>query len=148
MWKTTSPSPSRKHTYCPRRSLSPIAIRQSTLGSVSSVKRKLDDEKIDSYSSPRAKRFNNNPNERAGLLMAHNNTSSPLPGSLSSVGTPESLSSADSPGSGFTFRPVDSPSPNRPLQNTGDEPMNEERSGSETPTKIDQIMTSVDQSPS
>lgn len=32
-------------------------------------------------------------------------------GSLSSVGTPESLSSADSPGSGFAFRPVDSPSP-------------------------------------
>lgn len=34
-------------------------------------------------------------------------TPSPIPGSLSSVGTPESLSSADSPG--FTFRPVDSP---------------------------------------
>lgn len=45
-----------------------------------------------------------------------------LLGSLSSVGTPESLSSADSPGSGFAFRGVDSPSPT--LQGGGQgEPM-------------------------
>lgn len=53
-------------------------------------------------------------------------TASPLPGSLSSVGTPESLSSADSPG-GFSFRPVDSPSPGRPVMSVADEPMPEER---------------------
>lgn len=53
--------------------------------------------------------------------------SSPLPGTISSVGTPESLSSADSPG--FSFRPVDSPSPVRvtshnddPMSDTGDQP--------------------------
>lgn len=75
-------------------------MRASPLGP---VKRKLDEEKIDAYSSPRAKRFNSyNPSDRGGLLVTHNNTSSPLPGSLSSIGTPESLSSADSPG--FTFR--------------------------------------------
>lgn len=99
-WKTLSPSPTRKPTYLTRRSLSPIAMRASPLGP---VKRKLDEEKVDIYSSPRAKRINSyNPSERGGLLVTHNNTSSPLPGSLSSIGTPESLSSADSPG--FTFR--------------------------------------------
>lgn len=146
IWKTLSPSPSRKQTsYLTRRSLSPIAMRQSPLGP---VKRKLDEDKLDIYASPRAKRFNSyNPNDRGGLLMAHNNTSSPLPGSLSSVGTPESLSSADSPG--FTFRPVDSPSPNhRPMTSAGDEPMHEERTNQESPPKLDQIMTSVDQGPS
>lgn len=63
---------------------------------------------------------------------------SPLPGSLSSVGTPESLSSADSPG---FFRPVDSPSPqqNAPspsqsvLSNV-DEPMGEEHHAKQTAT--------------
>lgn len=75
-------------------------MRASPLGP---VKRKLDEDKVDIYSSPRAKRFNScNPNDRGGLLVTHNNTSSPLPGSLSSIGTPESLSSADSPT--FTFR--------------------------------------------
>lgn len=99
-WNRLSPSPTRKPcTYLTRRSLSPIAIRASPLGP---VKRKLDDEK-DLYSSPRAKRFNSySTSDRGGLLVTHNNTSSPLPGSLSSIGTPESLSSADSPG--FTFR--------------------------------------------
>lgn len=100
--KTLSPSPTRKPTsYMTRRSLSPIAMRPSPLGS---VKRKLDEDKMDSiYNSPRAKRFNSyNPSDRGGLLVTHNNTTSPLPGSLSSIGTPESLSSADSPG--FTFR--------------------------------------------
>lgn len=48
--------------------------------------------------------------------------SSPLPGTISSTGTPESLSSVDSPS--FSFRPVDSPSPGRLLTN-GDEPMSE-----------------------
>lgn len=42
--------------------------------------------------------------------------SSPLPGTISSVGTPESLSSADSPS--FSFRPVDSPSPVRAAPNS------------------------------
>lgn len=43
-------------------------------------------------------------------------------GSLSSVGTPESFSSADSPG--FNFRNVDSPSPSRALNvETSVEPM-------------------------
>lgn len=102
-WNRLSPSPTRKpNTYYTRRSLSPIALRPSPLNAIGPVKRKLDDDK-DSYSSPRAKRFNSySASDRAGLLVTHNNTSSPLPGSLSSIGTPESLSSADSPG--FTFR--------------------------------------------
>lgn len=60
--------------------------------------------------SPRAKRYHSyTPLDRGGLLTTASNS---LPGSLSSVGTPESLSSADSPG--FAFRMADSPSPNRP----------------------------------
>lgn len=70
--------------------------------------------------------------------------SSPLPGSLSSVGTPESLSSADSPS--FTFRPVDSPSPGRPVLPVTDEPMHEERQPELS--KQDQVMTPVEQNPS
>ncbi|CAH0389014.1 unnamed protein product [Bemisia tabaci] len=96
MWKTSlSPSPTRK-AFC-TRSLSPVAMRPSSLGS---VKRKfeLDD--------------NEPPAKRGGLLIAQSrlevNSLSPLPGSLPSIGTPESVSSADSPG-GFTFRPVDTP---------------------------------------
>ncbi|PSN41618.1 hypothetical protein C0J52_17775 [Blattella germanica] len=136
--KTLSPSPTRRYTT--KRSQSPIAMRPSTLGP---VKRKFDleDEKVE-YLSPPAKRPN------CGLLMAHTNrldaTSSPLPGSLSSVGTPESLSSADSPG--FTYRPVDSPSPGRPMLPVADEPMHEERHPDLS--KQDQVMASVEQSPS
>ena len=47
---------------------------------------------------------------------------SPLPGTISSVGTPESLSSVDSPS--FSFQPVDSPSPSCILTN-GDDPMSD-----------------------
>lgn len=136
--KNLSPSPTRRYTT--KRSQSPIAMRPSTLGP---VKRKFDleEEKIE-YLSPPTKRPN------CGLLMAHTNrldaTSSPLPGSLSSVGTPESLSSADSPG--FTYRPVDSPSPGRPVLPVTDEPMHEERQPELS--KQDQVMASVDQSPS
>lgn len=79
------------------------------------VKRKLDDDKLDFNLGPRAKRvYSYSGTERGGLLTT---TGTSLPGSLSSVGTPESISSADSPG--FTFRAVDSPSPGRalPLEN-------------------------------
>lgn len=127
VWKSgLSPSPTRK-SFATRRSLSPIAMRPSPLGP---VKRKfeLEDDKVENNSlSPPSKRPNSfSGNERGGLLMTHSNRMeslcSPLPGSLSSVGTPESLSSADSPG--FMFRPVDSPSPGRP--NMSDEPMHED----------------------
>ncbi|XP_063239621.1 P2R1A-PPP2R2A-interacting phosphatase regulator 1 [Bacillus rossius redtenbacheri] len=120
-----SPSPTRKG-FSTTRSSSPIAMRPSSLGP---VKRKfqLDDDKAgDQYLSPPAKRPSFCGSERGGggLLMTHSGrldaTASPLPGSLSSVGTPESLSSADSPG--FAFHPVDSPSPGR-----SDEPMQEDR---------------------
>nr|CAD7260687.1 unnamed protein product [Timema shepardi] len=141
VWKSgLSPSPTRK-AFATRRSQSPIAMRQSSLGP---VKRKFDleEEKADQYISPPTKRPNCFGSDRGGLLMAHNNmldtASSPLPGSLSSVGTPESLSSADSPG--FTFRPLDSPSPGRPIISSSDEPMQEEI------PKQDQIMTSVEAS--
>uniref|UniRef100_A0A1B6MAC7 Protein FAM122A n=1 Tax=Graphocephala atropunctata TaxID=36148 RepID=A0A1B6MAC7_9HEMI len=104
MWKTNlSPSPTRKFTT--RRSLSPIAMRPSSLGS---VKRKFDLED----NEPPAKRLS------MGLLMPQSRldvTASPLPGSLSSVGTPESVSSGDSPG-GFSYRNMDSPN------TTGDHP--------------------------
>lgn len=121
-WKNTlSPSPTRTFT---RRSQSPIAMRPSSLGP---VKRKceMDEDKMEPYLPP-AKRVS-----CSGLLVAHSSrpdaAASPLPGSLSSVGTPDSLSSADSPG--FTFRPVDSPSPGRGAPSgPPDEPMNEETS--------------------
>lgn len=95
-------SPTRASRTIIRRSASPV-LRPSPLG----VKRKLDEDKLDFHLSPRTKRFHSSVTERGGLLT----TSSPLPGSLSSVGTPESLSSADSPN--FSFRMMDSPSPNR-----------------------------------
>ncbi|XP_015607745.1 protein FAM122A [Cephus cinctus] len=117
-WKSSlSPSPTRK-AFATRRSLSPIAIRPSCLGP---VKRKfeLDDTGSDQQLQPPAK--------RTSSLVISNSTrldtiASPLPGTISSVGTPESLSSADSPS--FSFRPVDSPSPGRVLS-SGDEPMSD-----------------------
>ena len=57
--------------------------------------------------------------------------SSPLPGTISSVGTPESLSSADSPS--FSFQPVDSPSSCRVISN-GDDPMLESNEQTKTTT--------------
>lgn len=94
-------SPTRTSRTFIRRSASPV-LRPSPLG----VKRKLDDD-----ASPRAKRvYSYSVSERGGLLTT---TSNSLPGSLSSVGTPESLSSADSPS--FNFRNVDSPSPSRAM---------------------------------
>ncbi|XP_060518895.1 P2R1A-PPP2R2A-interacting phosphatase regulator 1 [Cylas formicarius] len=108
-----SPSPTRcygfqsptrsRPTFTKRRSESPV-FRPSPLGG---VKRKLDERDSDFHTSPRTKRVYSYSGER-GLLTT---TTISLPGSLSSVGTPESLSSADSPGSGYTFRNVDSPSP-------------------------------------
>lgn len=95
-------SPTRTSRTFLRRSASPV-LRPSTLG----AKRKLDEDKSDYRLSPCAKRFQSNNITERGLLT----TSSPIPGSLSSVGTPESLSSADSPS--FNFRMIDSPSPNR-----------------------------------
>ncbi|XP_025994396.1 protein FAM122A isoform X2 [Solenopsis invicta] len=101
IWKNNlSPSPTRK-AFATRRSLSPIAIRPSCLGP---VKRKFElDEAGMDHLQPPAKRT-------SGLLTL-DVLSSPLPGTISSVGTPESLSSVDSPS--FSFRPVDSPSPIR-----------------------------------
>lgn len=89
-----------------RRSASPV-LRPSPLG----VKRKLDDDKGDFYCYPRGvKRATYAPYGANDLLTT--TTSNSLPGgSSSSVGTPESLSSADSPS--FNFRSVDSPSPGR-----------------------------------
>lgn len=107
-------SPTRSKQIFIRRSESPV-LRPSPLG----VKRKIDDKDVDFHTSPRAKRvYSYSASDSRGLLTT---TSNSLPGSLSSVGTPESLSSADSPGSGFAFRNVDSPSPT--LQGGQGEPM-------------------------
>lgn len=96
-------SPTRTRTII-RRSASPV-LKPSPLG----VKRKLDDDKLEFQVGPRAKRLHSYGSiDRGGLLTT-------ATGSLSSVGTPESLSSADSPG--FAFRMVDSPSPNHLQQN-------------------------------
>lgn len=88
-------------------------MRPSPLGPVGpAVKRKFELEVADQYPSPPAKRMSSG--NGGGLLMTQHRLdqgSSPLPGSLSSVGTPDSMSSADSPN--FTFRPLDSPSPGR-----------------------------------
>ncbi|XP_066601330.1 P2R1A-PPP2R2A-interacting phosphatase regulator 1 [Prorops nasuta] len=126
-WKSSlSPSPTRK-AFATRRSLSPIAIRPSCLGP---VKRKFElDDSVDHHLQPPAKRTSTLLTSSLSRVEA---ISSPLPGTISSVGTPESLSSADSPG--FSFRPVDSPSPVR--QGT-DDPMSDTSEHS----KIDQIRT-------
>lgn len=108
-------SPTRSRQTFIRRSESPV-LRPSPLGG---VKRKLEDRDEAFPISPRPKRvYSYSASDSRGLLTT---TSNSLPGSLSSVGTPESLSSADSPGSGFTFRKVDSPSPT--LQSGQGEPM-------------------------
>ncbi|XP_050306904.1 P2R1A-PPP2R2A-interacting phosphatase regulator 1 [Anthonomus grandis grandis] len=102
-------SPTRCKTSFIRRSESPV-LRPSTFGG---AKRKLDERDVDFSVSPRPKRvYSYSSSDSRGLLTT---TSNSLPGSLSSVGTPESLSSADSPG--FAFRTVDSPSPT--LQGVG-----------------------------
>ncbi|ENN72928.1 hypothetical protein YQE_10495, partial [Dendroctonus ponderosae] len=91
-------SPTRRNFV--RRSESPV-LRPSPL---LRAKRKLDDRDVDFSISPRAKRVNTySGSDGRGLLTTTTNSLQ--------VGTPESLSSADSPGSGFAFRPVDSPSP-------------------------------------
>lgn len=114
-------SPTRASRTFLRRSASPV-LRPSTLGG--GAKRKLDD---DNRLSPCTKRFhsNNVANDKliGGLLTTSRTTttSSPIPGSLSSVGTPESLSSADSPN--FNFRMLDSPSPNNNRNIQTSEPM-------------------------
>ncbi|XP_017773810.1 PREDICTED: protein FAM122A isoform X2 [Nicrophorus vespilloides] len=96
-------SPTRTARTYVRRSASPV-LRPSPLG----VKRKLDEDKSEYHLSPRTKRVPSYTNsDRVGLLT----TSSPVPGSLSSIGTPESISSADSPN--FQCRMIDSPSPSR-----------------------------------
>lgn len=110
MYSGMSSSPTRK-SYTTRRSQSPIAVRPSTLGPA--VKRKFELDEAEQYRSPPTKRLSTG--NGSGLLIAQHRLeqgSSPLPGSLSSVGTPDSMSSADSPNN-FTFRPLDSPSPGR-----------------------------------
>ena len=98
-------------------------MRPSPLGPVGpAVKRKFELEVGDQYPSPPAKRMSSGgiSGNGGGLLMTQHRLehgSSPLPGSLSSVGTPDSMSSADSPN--FTFRPLDSPSPSPGRAHTG-----------------------------
>ncbi|XP_033227592.1 protein FAM122A isoform X2 [Belonocnema kinseyi] len=123
-WKNTlSPSPTRK-AFATRRSLSPIAIRPSCLGP---VKRKFElDDITDQHLQPPAKRTSSLVISNSPRLDA---IASPLPGTISSVGTPESLSSADSPS--FSFQPVDSPSPSRILTN-GDDPMSDNNEQTKT----------------
>ncbi|XP_047366394.1 PPP2R1A-PPP2R2A-interacting phosphatase regulator 1 [Vespa velutina] len=128
-WKNNlSPSPTRK-AFATRRSLSPI--RPSCLGP---VKRKfeLDDTGVDHHLYPPAKRTSGSITQSAFRL---DTISSPLSGTISSVGTPESISSADSPS--FSFQQVDSPSPVCIGPNT-DDILNETSMQAET---IDQIQT-------
>lgn len=121
-WKNTmSPSPTRK-SFTTRRSLSPIAMRPSPLGPVKRKFDLMDESDKTEYLGPPTKRVNSFSGGGGLLIANHNNmTSSPLPGSLSSVGTPESLSSADSPS--FHFNPIDSPPTPRNLVGMMDEPM-------------------------
>ncbi|XP_012279609.1 protein FAM122A [Orussus abietinus] len=127
-WKSNlSPSPTRK-AFATRRSLSPIAIRPSCLGP---VKRKFElDDNTDHHLQPPVKKTSSLVTSHSVRLDA---ISSPLPGTISSVGTPESLSSADSPS--FSFRPVDSPSPSRLVSNI-DEPMSDSNDQTKTADHI------------
>ncbi|XP_076034133.1 uncharacterized protein LOC143020967 isoform X2 [Oratosquilla oratoria] len=97
-----SPSPTKK-TFTSRRSLSPIALRPSPLG----LKRKFEfEERCDFLTPSKRPTTGSFTTERCmgGLLLAqsHNvgsleNTPSPAPGSVSSVGTPDSVCSSGSP---------------------------------------------------
>ncbi|KAL0127964.1 hypothetical protein PUN28_003311 [Cardiocondyla obscurior] len=135
IWKSNlSPSPTRK-AFATRRSLSPIAIRPSCLGP---VKRKfeLDEAGMDHNLQPPAKRTSSLLTSAISRLET---LSSPLPGTISSVGTPESLSSADSPS--FSFRPVDSPSPVRVGPNSDSDSLSDasNQSKSMDHVRVDQI---------
>lgn len=93
-----SPSPTRSYTT--RSSLSPVTVRPSSFGS---VKRKFD--LVDN--EPPTKRGSSG----GSLLYAparSESSTSPLRSSISSIGTPESFSSADSPG-GFSLSAPGSP---------------------------------------
>ncbi|KAG0727023.1 Protein FAM122A [Chionoecetes opilio] len=100
-----SPSPT-KRSFSTRRSLSPIALRPSPLGT--GLKRKWDmDERCEPFLTP-SKRASTCTPDRCigGLLMTQvhsvgslESTPSPAgPGSLGSVGTPDSVCSSGSPG--------------------------------------------------
>ncbi|XP_012536584.1 protein FAM122A [Monomorium pharaonis] len=131
IWKNNlSPSPTRK-AFATRRSLSPIAIRPSSLGP---VKRKfeLDEAGMDNLQPPAKRTFG----LLASVASRLDALSSPLPGTISSVGTPESLSSADSPS--FSFRPVDSPSPVRVGPNSDSDSLSDMSNQSKS---MDQIRT-------
>ncbi|XP_020281433.1 protein FAM122A isoform X2 [Pseudomyrmex gracilis] len=137
IWKNNlSPSPTRK-AFATRRSLSPIAIRPSCLGP---VKRKfeLDESGLDNLQPP-IKRTSGLLTSVASRLDA---LSSPLPGTISSVGTPESLSSADSPG--FSFRPVDSPSPGRVVPNSDSDSLSDASNQSKSTDQVRTDQTSQD----
>ncbi|XP_014204690.1 protein FAM122A [Copidosoma floridanum] len=102
-WKngSLSPSPTRK-AFATRRSLSPISIRPSCLSGTSiAMKRKFefdDSSAMDRLLQPPMKRtFNLLVNPFRGLETGFSPFSSIATSSTGSVGTPESLSSADSP---------------------------------------------------
>ncbi|XP_066969485.1 PPP2R1A-PPP2R2A-interacting phosphatase regulator 1 [Macrobrachium rosenbergii] len=96
-----SPSPTKK-TFATRRSLSPIALRPSPLGG---LKRKWEvDERCEPFLTPSKRASTCNPERCIGGLLItqpHSLESTPSPagpGSLGSVGTPESICSSGSPG--------------------------------------------------
>ncbi|XP_045602897.2 PPP2R1A-PPP2R2A-interacting phosphatase regulator 1 isoform X1 [Procambarus clarkii] len=95
-----SPSPTKK-TFATRRSLSPIALRPSPLG----LKRKWEmDERCEPFLTPSKRASTCTPDRCIGGLLItqpHSLESTPSPagpGSLGSVGTPESVCSSGSPG--------------------------------------------------
>ncbi|KAG7154402.1 protein FAM122A-like, partial [Homarus americanus] len=110
-----SPSPTKK-TFATRRSLSPIALRPSPLGA--GLKRKWDvDDRCEPFVTPN-KRMSSCAPDRCigGLLITQPHSVGSLdnsptpggPGSLGSVGTPESVCSSESPGlSSQAYSPVE-----------------------------------------
>lgn len=100
-----SPSPTKK-TFATRRSLSPIALRPSPLGA--GLKRKWEmDERCEPFLTPSKRASTCTPDRCIGGLLitqphsvgSLESTPSPAgPGSLGSVGTPESVCSSGSPG--------------------------------------------------
>ncbi|XP_011496502.1 PREDICTED: protein FAM122A [Ceratosolen solmsi marchali] len=152
-WKngSLSPSPTRK-AFATRRSLSPISIRPSCLGGTAgTLKRKFElDESIgmDRLLQPPIKRAFN-------LIMSYpsraettlNLFSTVNANSTGSIGTPESLSSADSPNFSNQLGDENSPSSSRTLLQSDDASMSDSNSDPQQPKSMESDVSNIQENP-
>ncbi|XP_016840616.1 protein FAM122A [Nasonia vitripennis] len=152
-WKngSLSPSPTRK-AFATRRSLSPISIRPSCLGGTGgAMKRKFElDESggMDRVLQPPIKRAFN-------LIMSNPSRAETIPSPFSSitanstgsVGTPESLSSADSPNFSNQLAEENSPSSSRALLQSDDASMSDSNSDPQQVKAMEAEVSSCQENP-